>query len=383
MKKISVVIINRSNYARLKPLLIQIKKSKKLKLSIITGSSSILSKYGDASNQIKRDGFQIDYEFYSHLAGENIHSMTKSSGLIILELSTILAKIKPDLILISADRFETLATGITASYMNIPICDVMGGELTGSIDEKVRHSLTKLADFHFPNTNRSKKIIIQMGENPKNVFNVGCPSIDLIKSINFNKMVNLNKYSFGRGYRVNLKNKYLTVLIHPDTKKYKDNKQLVLETCKALKTIKYPIIWLWPNIDAGADLIAKHVGEFADKNKQIKFNFYKHFEPEDYLKIINGSACLIGNSSSGIRESSYLGVPVVNIGNRQIHRERAKNVIDVKENYLKIRNAINKQVSKKKYKKSFLYGDGNSCKKMVKILEKIIPTSDKKFFIRN
>tara|TARA_Y200000002_G_C22543557_1_gene605087 strand:- start:259 stop:927 length:669 start_codon:yes stop_codon:yes gene_type:complete len=222
-----------------------------------------------------------------------------------------------------------------------------------------------------------------MGENPKNVFNVGCPSIDLIKSINFSKMVNLNKYSFGRGYRVNLKNKYLTVLIHPDTKKYKDNKQLVLETCKALKTIKYPIIWLWPNIDAGADLIAKHVGEFADKNKQIKFNFYKHFEPEDYLKIINGSACLIGNSSSGIRESSYLGVPVVNIGNRQIHRERAKNVIDVKENYLIIRNAINKQISKKKYKKSFLYGDGNSCKKMVKILEKIIPTSDKKFFIRN
>ena len=161
-----------------------------------------------------------------------------------------------------------------------------------------------------------------MGENPKNVFNVGCPSIDLIKSINFKKEVDLNKYSYGRGYRVNLKKKYLTVLIHPDTKKYQENKRLVLETCKALKTIKHPIIWLWPNIDAGADLIAKSVGEFADKNKHMKFNFYKHFEPEDYLKIINGSTCLIGNSSSGIRESSYLGSLLISEIDKFIENEQ-------------------------------------------------------------
>ncbi len=382
MKKISVVIINRSNYARLKPLLNQIKKSKKLKLSIITGSSSILSKYGDASDQIKRDGFKIDFEFYSHLAGENIFSMTKSTGLIILELTSIFAKIKPDMVLISADRFETLATGITASYMNIPVCHIMGGELTGSIDEKVRHSLTKLADFHFPNTARSKKIILQMGEDPKNVFNVGCPSIDLIKSTNLKKPVNLSKYNFGIGYKIDLSKDYVSVLIHPDTKKYKENRRLVIETCRALKKIKNQIIWLWPNIDAGADLIARTVGDFADKNKQVKLNFFKHFEPEDYLRILNNSNCLIGNSSSGIREASYLGVPVVNIGSRQMFRERAKNVIDVDENHKEIFKAISKQIKKKKYKKSILYGNGNSCKKIVKILENIKPSSEKKFFIK-
>ena len=195
--------------------------------------------------------------------------------------------------------------------------------------------------------------------------------------------MDLKKYNYGRGFKVDLKKKYLTVLIHPDTKKYKENKKLVIETCKALKKIDLPIIWLWPNIDAGADLIARNVGDFADKNKHVKLNFYKHFEPEDYIKILNGSSCLIGNSSSGIREASFLGVPVVNIGSRQNNRERAKNVTDVNENYLGIRRAIFKQISNGKYKRSLLYGNGNSCKKIVKILEKIKPTSEKRFFIRN
>ena len=127
------------------------------------------------------------------------------------------------MLLISADRFETLAVGITASYMNIPVCHLMGGELTGSIDEKVRHSLTKLSDYHFPCTERSKKIITQMGENPKKVWNVGCPSIDLAKRVNYKETVNLKKYDFGRGFKVNLKKSYIVVLIHPDTNKYKEN----------------------------------------------------------------------------------------------------------------------------------------------------------------
>lgn len=382
MKKIAVVIINRSNYARLKPLLIELKKNTKINLSIIAGSSSILSKYGEVSSQIKKDGFKIDHEFYSHLAGENIMTMTKSTGLIIMELSSILQKVKPAILLVSADRFETLAVGITASYMNIPLCHLMGGELTGSIDEKVRHSLTKLSDYHFPCTERSKKIITQMGENPKNIWNVGCPSIDLAKRVNYKQTVNLKKYDFGRGFKVDLKKRYLVILIHPDTKKYKENKQLISETCKSLRGINTQVIWLWPNIDAGADLIAKTAGDFADKNKDVKINFYKHFEPEDYLRIINKSICLVGNSSSGIRECSYLGVPVVNIGKRQIFRERSKNVIDVNENHKEINKAIKKQIIKKRYKKSFLYGDGTSSKKITKILEKIKPFSEKKFFIR-
>lgn len=382
MKKIAVVIINRSNYARLKPLLSELKNNSKINLSIISGSSSILSKYGEVSLQIKKDGFKIDHEFYSHLAGENIITMTKSTGLIIMDLSSILQKIKPAMLVISGDRFETLAVGITASYMNIPVCHLMGGELTGSIDEKVRHSLTKLSDYHFPCTKRSKKIITQMGENPKNIWNVGCPSIDLAKKVNLKKSVNLQRYDFGRGFKVDLKKRYIVILIHPDTKKYKENKHLISETCKSLKGIDVQVIWLWPNIDAGADLIAKTVGDFADKNKDIKINFYKHFEPEDYLRIINKSLCLVGNSSSGIRECSYLGVPVVNIGKRQIFRERSKNVIDVSENHKIINKAIKKQIVQKRYKKSLLYGDGLSSKKIVKILEKLKPISEKKFFIR-
>ena len=381
LKKISIIIINRSNYARLKPVLEELKKSKKLKLSLIAGSSSILSKYGNVAEEIKKDKYKINYEFYSHIAGENNQSMIKSTGLLILELSSILSKEKPDLVLISGDRFETLAAGMTASYLNISICHVMGGELTGTIDEKIRHSLTKLSDFHFPSTIRSKKIIIQMGENPKNVYNVGCPSIDLIKKINFKEKTNLSDYNYGRRYKVDLKKEYLMVLLHPDTTNYKNNLKLVLETCKALKYVKKQIIWLWPNIDAGADLISKKVGDYVDKHNNMKINFYSHFKAVDYLKLLKGSLCLIGNSSSGIREASYLGVPVVNIGNRQIHRERSENVLDVEENYLEIKKAIDKQIKIKRYRPSKLYGAGNSSKKIVKILENLNPQIIKKFFI--
>ena len=166
MRIISIVIYNRSNYGRIKGLLGLLKKDKKISLKIVLASSSILKKYGSLDEILKKDGFKVDYKFYSHLEGENKYTMTKSSGLIILELSSILESIKPDIVVTIGDRYETLATAICASYMNICLVHIQGGELTGSIDEKVRHSVTKLSDYHFVATKREKKIVIQMGENP-------------------------------------------------------------------------------------------------------------------------------------------------------------------------------------------------------------------------
>ena len=183
MRKICFIIVNRSNFARVKNLMVDINKDKSLKLQTIACSSSILSKYGSVNKDMKKAGIKIDYEVYSTVSGQNLNSMSKSTGMLLLELSTIFNKLKPDIIVTIGDRFETIATAITASYQNIFLCHIQGGELTGSIDERVRHAVTKLSNLHLVCTERSKRILLQMGEKKDRVFNVGCSSIDLINSI--------------------------------------------------------------------------------------------------------------------------------------------------------------------------------------------------------
>ncbi len=381
-KKICFVIYNRSNYARLKPILETIKKSKKFELKIILTSSSILFKYGDLKKIIINDGFKVDYTFFSHIEGENNVTMTKSVSIIINELTTAFQLIKPDIVVTIGDRYETMATGICCSFLNIYLVHIQGGELTSSVDEKVRHAITKLSNLHLVCTNQAKKIVIQMGENKNRVFNVGCTSIDLIKKINFNKNLNLDKYKFGVGYKIDLEKKYLVVLIHPNTLDYQKNLKLVSNTFKAITKLNIQTLWIWPNVDAGSDLISRFLRSEREEKKNLKINFYKNFEPEDFLKIIKKSECLIGNTSSGIRECSYLGIPFVNIGDRQDQRERGNNVIDTKINDKFISKNIQMAIKKKKkIKKSKLYGNGNASTKILKILNKIDFDISKKFII--
>ena len=187
MKKICIVINSRANYARIKSLIHQIQKYKKINLQIILGSSAILDNYGDVRPLLKKDGIKIAREVYTIIQGGNLETMAKSTGLLLIELSSIFSNIKPDYVITVADRHETLATAIAASYMNITLIHTQGDELTGSIDESVRHAITKLSHVHFPATKMAKKNIIQMGENPKNIFLTGCPSIDLVKEYTKNK----------------------------------------------------------------------------------------------------------------------------------------------------------------------------------------------------
>ena len=383
-KKISFVIYNRSNYGRLKPILEKIKKAKNLELQIILTSSSVLYKYGDLGDIIKQDGFKINYVFFSHIEGENNITMTKSVSIIVNELTTAFRVLKPDIVVTIGDRYETMATGICASFLNIFLVHIQGGELTSSIDEKVRHSITKLSNLHLVCTRQAKNVVVQMGENKKDVFNVGCTSIDLIKNIDFEKNVSLNKYKFGVGKRVNLSQKYVVVLIHPNTLNYKNNLQLITKTFKAIKELGIQTIWIWPNIDAGSDLMSQYLRAQRENNPNLKINFYKNFEPEDYLKLVKKSECLIGNSSSGIRECSYLAIPFVNIGDRQDNREKGNNVFQSDINTIKIKNKILLAIkSRHKIKKSKIYGTGNSSNKIIKILKNVRLDINKKFFILN
>ena len=380
IKNICVVVNNRANYARVKSLLKEINLSSKLKLKLVIGASSLLQKYGELESVIKKDKFKVSEKFYSILEGGNNLTMAKSAALTLLEVVDVFEKIKPDLVFVVADRFENLSVAMAASYMNIPLAHLQGGEITGSIDEKVRHAITKLSDLHFVSTERSKKFVIQMGENVKTVFNTGCPSLDIINILKLKKFSSKDLNQIKK----DLKNKnYMVVLQHPVTNEIKETKKQIKNTLKAVINIcirkKISAVWLWPNVDAGTDLISKELRIFKDKSPhKNKVIFIKNLVPEDYLSLLHNSKCLVGNSSSGIREASFLGIPSVNIGTRQSYRETSKNVINTNHNPEKITKAIQYHLKKGKYKGSNLYGNGKEAKKIVSILKKIKSINIKK-----
>lgn len=204
-RKICFVLVNRANYGRVRSLMIRLKDSKYFELQTVLISSTLLKKYGSLIDLVRKDGIKINFQLFNHIEGENLYTMTKSTGLALLDLSSAFQRLKPDMIFTIGDRYETLSTAITASFLNIFLVHLQGGELTGSIDEVVRHSITKLSNLHLVATKKSRKRVIQMGENPKSVLNVGCPSIDIIKKINFSTNVDLKKYKFGVGNSVELK----------------------------------------------------------------------------------------------------------------------------------------------------------------------------------
>lgn len=373
--KVAVIINNRANYARIKSFLISANKSKKIDLMIILASSCIMEKFGNIEKIIKKDKLKIFKKIYTVVEGDKPVTMAKSTALEINELSNIFENSRPDLVIAIADRYETMAIAITATYMNIPLAHTQGGEITGSIDESVRHSVSKLANIHFPANKKAKEYLIKMGEDKRNIFNVGCPSIDLARTI-VNKKINLykflkkNKFIFKKKINNNFKD-YIIVVQHPVTTEYYDTKFQITQTIKAISKLNYNTIWLWPNVDSGSDIISKQLRISREKGELENTIFGKNCSPEDFLVLMNNSKCIVGNSSVGIREGSYLGVPCINIGNRQNGRQKAKNVINVKCDEKKILKAIKKQLKKQKLIQSKLYGDGFAGIKMTKIIENL------------
>lgn len=370
-RKICVVVNSRANYGRIKSAMLEIKKHPKLSLQLILGASALLDRFGDIRKILAAEGFKPDAEIHTIIEGENPTTMAKSTGLSIIELATCFENLRPDIVITVADRFETLATAVAASYMNIPLAHTQGGESTGSIDESVRHAITKLAHVHFPASRRAKKTLALLGEKKETVFLVGCPSLDLIpKTPQKPDFKFFEKYS-GVGKTIDPTKPYFVVLQHPVTTEFGDGPAQIKETLKAVLACNCQTIWLWPNIDAGSDQISKELRKFRELNPGAPFHFYKNFKAEDYYKIIKYSKCLIGNSSSALREGAYLGVPAVNVGSRQRNREHGPNVIHADYNWEQIRSAIQKQLAHGAYPSNKMFGDGNAGKKIAQILATI------------
>lgn len=381
-RKICVVVTARASYARIKSALREIKNNLKLELQLILGASLLLDRYGTAANIIEKDGFKASGHVYMILEGENPITMAKTTGIGLLELPTLFNDLKPDLVLTVADRYETIATAIAASYMNIPVGHIQGGEITGSIDEKVRHAVTKLSNFHFVANQNCADRLINMGENPNSVFVTGCPSIDLAAEVLRHPQVDANLFSKygGVGSLLNLQKDYIVVLQHPVTTEYEEALSQIEATLNAVYELKIPTLWFWPNVDAGSDKISKGIRIFREKHNPDFIHFFKNMAPEDFLRLLYNARCVVGNSSVGIRESAFLGVPSVTVGSRQRGRERAENVLDARYDKQEIKNAINKQIRHGRYPSFHLYGDGTAGKQIAEILSQLELCNHKVFF---
>ncbi|WP_445454361.1 UDP-N-acetylglucosamine 2-epimerase [Flavobacterium sp. 25HG05S-40] len=372
-RKIAVVITARPSYSRVKTVLTAIKKHPELELQLIVAASALLDRYGSAVNYIEKDGFEIAAKVFNVLEGENLTAAAKTTGIGILELSTVFDNLRPDIVVTVADRFETMATAISASYMNIPLAHIQGGEVTGNIDEKVRHAITKLSDYHFVASENAKQRVIQLGENPNMVFNTGCPSIDIAQEVAKHSQLIFNPYEKygGVGSEPDLSNGYLVVMQHPVTNEYQDSRKHIEATLRAIQHINKPTLWFWPNVDAGADGTSSGIRSFREKYAMDNVHFFKNMEGDDFLNLLNNSLGLIGNSSVGIRECAYLGVPVVNIGSRQNRRDRGTNVIDVSYDEKDIIASIKTILEKNNRTSSPVYGGGNAGQNIAQLLKEL------------
>lgn len=369
-RKVCVVITARPSYSRIKTALKAIDENPELELQLVIAASALLDRYGTAVNYVEKDGFNISARVFMVLEGENPTSMAKTTGIGLLELATVFDNLKPDLVVTIADRYETLATAIAASYMNIPVVHIQGGEVTGSIDEKVRHAVTKLADLHLVSTRCAATRVERMGEDAHKVFVTGCPSIDLAAGIFPKPELDFDpfqKYG-GVGDLDRLLNGYVVVMQHPVTTEYEQSRQQVVETLHAVHDLDMPALWFWSNVDAGADGTSNGIRSFRETVRPRNMHFFKNMEPTDFLRLLYNSKALIGNSSVGIRECSFLGVPVVNIGTRQNGRERGKNVIDVDHNAADIIGAMRHQIKHGRYASEKLYGDGRAGERIAGLL---------------
>lgn len=351
-----------------------------IELRLVVAASALLDRYGRAVEVIERDGFQVDARVFMVLEGENLASMAKTTGIGVLELATVFHNLRPDAVVTVADRYETLATAVASAYMNIPVVHVQGGEVTGSIDEKVRHAVTKLSDLHLVSTVAAAERVTRMGERPEAVIVTGCPSIDLAADIARNPKLDfdpLERYG-GVGAPLDISKGYWVVMQHPVTTEYTEARHHVTETLAAVHASGMPALWFWPNVDAGSDGTSNAIRTFRETQRPANIHFFKNMAPEDFLRVLCNSHGIVGNSSVGIRECSFLGVPAINIGSRQAGRERGRNVVDVPYDCAAILDAMRRMASSGHLPSDPVYGDGAAGRRIAEAVARAPLTIEKR-----
>lgn len=371
MRKICVVVTARTSYTKFKPVLESLRIRGDTHIQVVCAASAVLERFGQLDALIEADGFEVVDRIHCLLESELPLGMAKSTSMLLNDCSAAFARLRPDVVAVMADRFEILAPSIAAAYQNIPLAHVQGGESTGNIDQKVRHATTKLADLHFPATERAAAMLRKLEAHPERIFLTGCPSLDIAAPIKQKKQLSFDvfKQQLGVGPRLNISTGYLIVLQHPVTNEFASSRQQVEETLHAVERSGIPAFWFWPNADAGHGGLSKALRVYRENRQPDNIYFIKNLPPAQFLELVYFSRGVVGNSSVAIRECSFLGVPAVNIGNRQVDRERGPNVIDVPPDCGAIELAVRQL--KGRVAGSNLYGNGDAGRRIAEILATI------------
>ncbi len=371
-RKVCVVLVDRANYGRLKPVMQAIGARPGLELQVLAAGTMVLERFDQPVKVVRADGFPVDGEVYIELEGSTPATMAKSVGFGVVEFASELQRLKPDVVLVIGDRYEALAAAIAAAYMNIPILHIQGGEVSGSIDESARHAITKLSHFHYPSTQRAREYLIRMGERPDTILGVGCPSGDLARMLDMRldpEVINAR----GHGAVIDTAKPFLLVVFHPTTTEYGGERAQMSALLDGINGIRMQTLLLWPNIDAGADHISKAIREFRTLREADWLRTITNLTPENYLRVLGGAACALGNSSSFVRDAGYFGTPIVLVGNRQRHRERDVHVTQVPPTAAAVAAALRDQLGRGRYAPSKLYGDGFVAARIAEQLELLVP----------
>lgn len=379
-RNICVVITDRAQLSRLVTLLRELKSSPAFNLQIVVGAGALTYRYGNVLNELKREGFSPNVSIPTVIEGEDPLVMAKTAGLGMIEFATAFNSLNCDMVVARGDRFEMLPIAAAAVYLNKILVHLEGGDRTGSIDDSVRHAITKLAHIHFATNSEARKRVIKLGEPADMVFNAGSLDIDFLTKIKLSgrpdsKIVN----NHGVGATIDLSDKYVVVMQNPVTTEMHLARKQAAETLSAIHNMRVPAVWVWPGLGSGSDAIAKKMREWQNARfGRHNIRFVRYISPPDFVNILNRAAAVIGNSSAGIKECGWLGVPVVNIGTRQADRAKGRNVVEVDFERGQIKQAVERQMRHKRYAKSRLYGDGSTARRIVKILSKLDPARQKR-----
>ncbi|HKR49014.1 MAG TPA: UDP-N-acetylglucosamine 2-epimerase [Pseudonocardiaceae bacterium] len=377
-KKICVVVASRANLARITTVLEAVRDHPALELQVIAAASALLERFGSAVNVLEGAGFTPDAKLHFIIEGQTPATMAKSTGLGLLELPTAFERLEPDIVVTVADRFETIATAIAGAYMNIPVAHTQGGEVSGSIDESIRHAITKLSHIHFPATELSARRIIAMGEDPQYVFNLGCPSIDLAARTRPGTRRDALIDHCGAGSPIDPKQPFLLVMQHGVTTEYGRGLDQMATTLRTISSIGMQALVFWPNVDAGSAEVSTGIRQFRDQGLADRCQFFRNLPAEEFIRLMAQCACMIGNSSAALREGAYLGTPAVSIGTRQHNRECGPNVVFTSHDPCEITEAVRAQIAHGRYERSDLFGAGTAGRDIADVLATVNPPVQKR-----
>lgn len=367
MRKIAVLTGSRGEWGYIRPILRLIEQDPDLDYQIIATNMHVLPEFGMSVHEIERDGFRIAERLYMTFDGYNGVTMAKSLGALMMELPTVLGRLRPDLLLLAGDRGEQLVGALTAVHLGIPSAHIQAGELSGNVDGIVRHAITKLAHVHFAANEEFAERVRRLGEEEFRIHLTGAPLVDeLVAGVVTPEPELRSKYGLDPD------RPFLLAVQHPVTEEEEAAETQATELIAALLDVDWPTVFIFPNADAGSEAIRRQL----TKLRRPHFRLFRNLPRQDYLGLMKLATVMVGNSSSGIMEAPSFGTATVNIGRRQIGRPQAENVINTEfsapEIVAAIRQAASPEFQERARRARNPYGDGNASKRIVEILKTLV-----------